>query len=43
MKNLITFCSVEIKHKKFYKNQKIFNIGDLPDYFYIILQKELIY
>ena len=35
---LITFCSVEIKHKKFYKGQKIFNIGDLPDFFYIILQ-----
>ena len=35
---LITFCSVEIKHKKFYLGQKIFNIGDLPDNFYIILQ-----
>ena len=35
---LIIFLSVEIKHKKFCKGQKIFNIGDLPDYFYIILQ-----
>ena len=34
---LITFCSVEIKYKKYFKGQKIFNIGDLPDFFYIIL------
>jgi CRP-like cAMP-binding protein len=34
---LITFCSMEIKYKKYNKGQKIFNIGDLPDYFYIIL------
>ena len=34
---LITFCSVEIKYKRFIKGDKIFNIGDLPDYFYIIL------
>ena len=34
---LITFCSMEIKYKKFKRGQKIFNIGDLPDYFYIIL------
>ena len=35
---LITFCSVEIQHKKFYKGDKVFNIGDFPDNFYIILQ-----
>ena len=34
---LITFCSVEIKYKRFIKGEKFFNIGDLPDYFYIIL------
>ena len=38
---LITFCSIEIKHKKFFSGQKIFNIGDLPDYFYIILQGKI--
>ena len=35
---LITFCSVEIRHKKYYQGEKVFNIGDLPDNFYIILQ-----
>ena len=34
---LITFCSVEIKYKRFIKGEKFFNIGDLPDYFYMIL------
>ena len=34
---LITYCSVEIQYKRFNKDQKIFNIGDLPDFFYIIL------
>ena len=34
---LITFCSVEIKYKRFIKGEKFFNIGDLPDYFYLIL------
>ena len=35
---LITFCCLEIKYKKFNKGKKIFNIGDSPDYFYIILK-----
>ena len=34
---LITFCSMEIKYKKFRKGKKVFNIGDSPDNFYIIL------
>ena len=34
---LIAFCSMELKYKKFKKGKKIFHIGDLPDYFYIIL------
>ena len=34
---LITFCSIEIKYKRFIKGEKFFNIGDLPDYFYMIL------
>ena len=34
---LITFCSVELQYKRYQKGQKIFNIGDLPDFFYIIL------
>ena len=34
---LIAFCSMELKYKKFKKGKKIFNIGDIPDYFYIIL------
>ena len=34
---LITFCSMEIKYKKFPKGKKVFNIGDSPDNFYIIL------
>ena len=34
---LITFCSMEIKYKKFLKGKKIFNIGDFPNNFYIIL------
>ena len=38
---LITLCSVEIQHRKFYKGQKIFNIGDMPDYFYIILHGKI--
>ena len=35
---LIAFCSMELKYKKFKKGKKIFHIGDLPDYFYIILK-----
>ena len=38
---LITLCSVEIQHRKFYKGQKIFNIGDMPDFFYIILHGKI--
>ena len=34
---LITFCGVEIKYKFFKKGDIVFRIGDLPDYFYIIL------
>ena len=34
---LITFCSMEFKYKKFPKGKKVFNIGDSPDNFYIIL------
>ena len=34
---LITFCGVEIKYKFFQKGDIVFRIGDLPDYFYIIL------
>ena len=34
---LITFCGVEIKYKFFKKGEIIFKIGDLPDFFYIIL------
>ena len=34
---LITFCGVEIKYKFFEKGDIVFRIGDLPDYFYIIL------
>jgi len=34
---LITYCSVELQYKRYQKGQKIFNIGDLPDFFYIIL------
>ena len=30
---LITFCSMEIKYKKFPKGKKVFNIGDSPDNF----------
>ena len=34
---LITFFSIEIKYKRFIKGEKFFNIGDLPNYFYTIL------
>ena len=34
---LITFCSLEIKYKKYNKGKRVFNIGDSPDNFYIIL------
>ena len=34
---LITFCGVEIRYKFFKKGETIFRIGDLPDFFYIIL------
>lgn len=34
---LITFCGTEMKYKLFKKGEIIFKIGDLPDYFYIIL------
>ena len=34
---LITYCSVELQYKRYQKHQKIFNIGDMPDFFYIIL------
>ena len=38
---LITFCGVEIQYKKYFSGEKIFNIGDLPDNFYIILQGKI--
>ena len=34
---LITFCGAEMKYKFFKKGETIFRIGDLPDFFYIIL------
>ena len=34
---LITFCGVEMKYKFFKKGEIVFKIGELPDYFYIIL------
>jgi len=34
---LITFCGVEMRYKFFKKGETIFKIGDLPDYFYMIL------
>ena len=34
---LLTICSIEIKYKRFIKGEKFFNIGDLPNYFYTIL------
>ena len=34
---LITFCGAEMKYKLFKKGETIFKIGDIPDYFYIIL------
>ena len=34
---LITFCGVEIRYKLFKKGETIFKIGELPDYFYMIL------
>lgn len=34
---LITFCGVEIKYKFFKKGETVFRIGELPDFFYIIL------
>ena len=34
---LITFCGVEMRYKLFKKGETIFKIGELPDYFYMIL------
>ena len=34
---LITFCGVEMRYKFFKKGETIFKIGDVPDYFYMIL------
>ena len=34
---LITFCGVEMKYKFFKKGETVFKIGELPDFFYIIL------
>jgi CRP-like cAMP-binding protein len=34
---LITFCGVEMRYKFFKKGDTIFKIGDLPDYFYLLL------
>ena len=34
---LVTFCGVEMKYKFFPKGETIFKIGDVPDYFYMIL------
>ena len=34
---LITFCGVEMRYKFFKKGEIVFRIGDLPDYFYLIL------
>ena len=34
---LITFCGVEMRYKCFKKGETFFKIGELPDYFYMIL------
>ena len=34
---LVTFCGVEMKYKFFKKGETIFKIGDVPDFFYMIL------
>ena len=34
---LITFCGVEMKYKLFKKGETVFKIGELPDYFYMVL------
>ena len=37
IENIITFCGLEFKYKKFEKGEVIFKIGDAADNFYIIL------
>ena len=34
---LVTFCGVEMKYKFFPKGETIFKIGDVPDFFYMVL------
>ena len=41
IENLITFCGIEFKYKKFFKNEIIFKIGDSPDNFYMILSGKI--
>ena len=41
IENLITFCGIEFRYKKFFKNEIIFKIGDSSDNFYMILSGKI--